>query len=276
MWNDLRVYLRALAKHWGIIVSGGALATLQLGWAFVQGPILGTYVISVSMVLLLVLACFEVWRDQNRQLREFTEAAVPLLRVDDPAGIYTEVRRLTRRISAAEMFYAQGSSPVVSQEIHIIDGRFVLVRLINDPAKPLPSSVATGVSAKIYFFDESGAELFHIDGRWGDTEQPSNRPPLASRFDLLQVDIGIGLTRELDILFKDPAEDECYAFNNDSYGGDGFKPERFRLRGGKFHVEVRVRGVNIDQSFRFDVVNPGRGKNLEIVRPTGYVSKSHA
>jgi hypothetical protein len=140
---------------------------------------------------------------------------------------------------------------------------FAHVIVKNDPETPAPTAVAT-VLAEITYQDESGSELLDVRGRWGDTDQPVNRPPTQSTVDLQTVEIGIGMSRELNLAMKYPGDAECYGFSNTTYLVPDWRFPEYRLSGSRFKITVRLRGPYIDTAFAFWLSHTGRYSDLTL------------
>ncbi len=123
----------------------------------------------------------------------------PALKLREPGAIYTET-------------VPQSSGGVL---IGVVP--FLKVNIINEPENPFPPSVARDIRASISFYDvQSNHHLLTIDGRWADSDQPSNFNPLASKVHLLATDFGIGQWHPFDIAYIH-GSGHCYAWNNDNY-----------------------------------------------------------
>lgn len=137
---------------------------------------------------------------------------------------------------------------------------FISVRFINDPSIPNPAAIGKQVCAKLrYFLPDKNITLLEIDGRWAESDQPSSRDYRASRFDLLRTEFNIGDEHEVDICFRDTQSGDIYAWNNDNYNYQGFRKPEHKLDGNPIHVEIRLRGPNVDQRFTFSFANSTNG-----------------
>lgn len=171
-----------------------------------------------------------------------------------PDGFYADTRTLRINEIIAETGEVVRSE---SKEMSCVHAGFV-----NDPVVPTPDGVAKDVLGIVEFFDATGKKLYFLDGRWADTDQPQPETPTVQ---LLSVNIPIGQTREMDIAFKYPEDDDCYGVNNDSYRTSDFRDPRWKLTGSDFYAIVRLRAPYIDKRWRFSFRNLGSGKGLEAV-----------
>jgi hypothetical protein len=84
-----------------------------------------------------------------------------------------------------------------------------------------------------------------VHGKWTAQREPVRRS--LGDEDLVAlgaIDIAPGQSWDLDVAIKYEFEGDCYAFSNDSYGGD-FKVPRYRLPGSKWQVTVEVTGTRV-------------------------------
>lgn len=122
----------------------------------------------------------------------------------------------------------------------------------NDPENPDANAHARDVVANISYFS-GGKELFSLNGRWGQTEQPVDRVvtiPHRPTIDLETVNITIGQKRVLVLAIRMPGHPYMFAFNNDSYK-HGFSNKMFLLEGSQITVTVRLRGIGVDGRYTF-------------------------
>lgn len=203
----------------------------------------GIALYAVAIVVWLIFASIGTAVKLDRELREMSqeakkklqliEDAKPRIMLCDPDAIHTQF------IS----FAAPGMAPCFA-------ATFVKVRFVNVPLKPYTDkSVAKGISAKLRFFDSSSKCILPMDGRWDDTDQPSNRPPAQSKSDLLSVDFPVEGKHNVDVAFWDTAARIFVAFNNDSYGLWDFKKPGYELGGGPIQAEIRLVGAWVDETF---------------------------
>jgi hypothetical protein len=136
------------------------------------------------------------------------------------------------------------------------------VAVLNNPPTPYTTSAARNVVAFIGITHDGN--LLEMDGRWADSDQPATRPHGLSRTDLLETGFNIGASHELDLIMK-YEDGECFGLNNDNSNFPGQKNPAHKLRGSVFHVQVRLRGPMIDESFAFEVRSVPSG--LEVTQP---------
>lgn len=155
--------------------------------------------------------------------------------------------------------------------IALTDGRVVIrtvpvlkVRFVNKPTKHVESAIARGVGAKVKFFSEGNKLILEMNGRWDDTDQPSQRLATQSRSDLLHVDFNFEEERNLDIAFLDTSIKQLIALNNDNFSYDSWrKPEHF-LSGTRFLVEIRLVGLLIDVTYSLEFAADSTNEDIII------------
>jgi hypothetical protein len=201
----------------------------------------------VWLVGLLVIALLMIWEGSYRhsstldakieslhaQLNEI-ENAKPRIMLCDPDARHVEP------IS----FGAIGMLPFFAAPL-------VKVRFINKPQEPYTDkSVANGIVAKLRFFDSSSMCLLPMDGRWDDTDQPSDRPATQSKSDLLAVTFLVEGARNVDVAFWDAKKKIFVAFNNDSYNfPPTFTKPGHELGSGPIRAEIRLVGARVNEVF---------------------------
>jgi hypothetical protein len=248
----LKQFLRALYSAWGSGLTGSASAPLVV-LAFMLKEAWMKTTSATFAALCLVAATFLVWEREKEQV-ETLEArfkGLPFIRLA-PEGFYADTRPLQINETIAP------TGEVVRFQLK--EMRCVRARFVNDPVVPTPDGVANDVVGTVEFFDASGERLCFMDGRWADTDQPQ---PGTSTVQLLAVNIPIGQTREMDIAFKFPDDEDCYGVNNDSYRARDFKDQRWKLSGSDFYAVIRLRAPYIDKRWRFHFRNPGAGNGLQ-------------
>lgn len=248
----LKQFLKALYSAWGSGLTGSASAPLVILTFVLKEPWMRTTSAAFA-ALCLIAATFLVWR-REREHVEALEArfkSLPAMKLA-PQGFYAD----TRKLRVNKLIRQTGE--VFSSEVKEMS--CVHARFVNDPVVPTPDAVAKDVIGIVEFYDASGKKQFFLDGRWGDTDQPQ---PGAQTIQLLAVNIPIGQTREIDIAFKFPEDDECHGVNNDSYRTGDLKDPRWRLTGSDFYAVVRLRAPYIDKRWKLHFRNPGPGKQLE-------------
>ena len=210
----------------------------------IQGkPIPASEVYWAWLRICAIVALGTGWFSEYKKLRGMV-ANRPVLKVP-PSGCYVDSRPFTWQREAQNVSC-----------LHL--------RIVNDPRIPTEHGNAVGIGATITFFDSDDVCLFFFDARWGDSTQPSFLERGESTFTLLNVDLPIGRTREIDIAIKTATDDNCYGFNNDSYHANHFLHPRWKLVGERFKAVVRVRGAFVDYAWEVRFRNPGKGLEFEV------------
>jgi hypothetical protein len=251
--NRIWQFIRAVFSTWASGLTGGASAPLAV-LALVVNDAIQKRIFAVFAIIFVAVAAFLVWLREVRQREAFEKrfAGLPKLKLA-PAGFYTDMRTLRIREGTVQGNFVR----LIERPISCIHCRF-----INDPEVSTPESLARDVTATLEYRNKEDRTLFILDGRWGDTDQPQ---PGQNTIALLSVDFRIGQTREVNLAFKHPEEEECHGLNNDSYGRPDWKDPRWRLDGTDFSVTIRLRGPYIDNRWRVRFRNPGAGREFETV-----------
>ena len=127
---------------------------------------------------------------------------------------------------------------------------FVWLRVQNRALSP--RDTAQGVVGHVWIDDLDGNERFYLRARWR-----SGTPA---------VDIGPGLTEQLDSVWKFPSQVDAYALNDEIIAEEPttWQSERHRLPPGTYRLRVRVEGNNTTATAAFWLVNPGSGGPLTV------------
>ena len=271
LFRVLLLALRPLSRSvdvWGLTdIIGTVLAIFGLSLPAVGGTVaFGTYeAIAGTGFVLAILMLIAAWKLQQ-QMDELEARPKPRFVWDAP---YPDIRDMYRTpIELGGSGAATG--PWSLSECRVASPHFVHVAVRNDPDARIRHREATAqrVIARISFFAE-GTErpLFTLDGRWGDTQQPSTRSPFDSIADLLPMDFPPnGERHELDIAMKYEDDEWCYAFANESYRAVDWRKPEWKLVGESFKVRISLQGVGMEDQVRwFALVNLGPGKGMELV-----------
>jgi hypothetical protein len=146
---------------------------------------------------------------------------------------------------------------------------FVEIGFQNQPAtSALTRPSALGVVAHITFFTNDGAnELFGPmpHGRWAHIPEPPNERFLDERS---RTDIPAdGTTKYLNLALKMVTDEDAFGFSNESIvAGDLWRIPSYRLKPGVYRVRVRLLSSNVDQTFWFELANPGGIDHAPIIR----------
>src|SRR6266851_3022773 len=160
----LKQFLMALYSTWGSGLTGSASAPLVI-LAFVLKESWMRTTSATFAGLCFIAATFLVWKKEREQAEVLAAKfnGLPVMKLA-PQGFYADTRTLRINNLIAQ------TGEVVSSEEKVMS--CVHARFVNDPASPTPEAVAKDVIATVQFFDSSGTELYFLDGRWGDTDQP--------------------------------------------------------------------------------------------------------
>lgn len=133
-------------------------------------------------------------------------------------------------------------------------------KFCNKPRIRSVEADAKGVWGEITFFDLQGnPQCGPIKARWSSKVQPPRRLPQSPKKQYYQTDLDAsGLEDEITIAIKHDGDQECYAFNDESYAFSGLKNPNFKLTGKGLNVVVTLQGQNVTETqFCFELHNEG-------------------
>lgn len=139
----------------------------------------------------------------------------------------------------------------------------LVLRIENDPITSTAESIATQLSTRLTFYDSFNTELFSYEGRWADTEQPTNYAGIKVPNEQRTIDIPIGTRRDLDLAIKYHSDDLAYGINYESYAHPQIKNPAWTLGSGDYSLKVRLRGASVDQTWLLKFRNPKGAARLE-------------
>lgn len=137
----------------------------------------------------------------------------------------------------------------------------------NLPITPMESSIAKQVTATIEFWEngDNPKQVLRIAGVWLISFAPSFAGIKEQRktIDIFPNDESCKLL----VALKWEDDDDAYGYATESFvhsltqdGRDGGR----KLPQGEYSVCVKLRGVGVDKLFWFTLINPGKGKSLEL------------
>jgi hypothetical protein len=196
----------------------------------------------------LLVAPFFAYHRTKTKLDSILSATPNLEIYGDP---YIDTRTIHSRVEI------EGEYPTIGTPL------FAHVRFINRPRVYTAEATAGDVIAEISFYDSEGKLILNGLGRWGDTRQPESIfEPIR---ELAKASFEPGLYRELDLAMKYVADEDCYAFGNESYFSYGWRKPEFLLKGRSFSIKVRLVGIPmVDKTWWFTLYNEGMGYGMRI------------
>lgn len=135
----------------------------------------------------------------------------------------------------------------------------------NDPEKSTPSAHARKVAAHIEFWTQEGERLFSMVGRWAYTPEVAQKGREVVEEPTIDLSPN-AVPKRLDLVLKYREDDACYAYNNEVplHGPSDWREPTRLLKSGSYLVIVRLRGENVDETFRLSLVNGGIGQLVEL------------
>jgi len=115
-----------------------------------------------------------------------------------------------------------------------------------------PEAIARDVHAEIEILGNDDKVLIGpIAGRWADTDQPDGDWRKSTK-PLEQVEIGLGVSRELGVLMQHPGG-PIYVINNESWKYPKLAKPEYEIKADSFKVRVRLIGIHVDELFIFNL-----------------------
>ena len=130
--------------------------------------------------------------------------------------------------------------------------QFVKVRFINQKKEDAVIADATGIRAKIEFFNDSARLLLRMDGRWDSSKHPSKLGPGENFNDLLRMNFGAEEEQNVDVVFWNPIGHQFVAFNNDSYQLPDLTKPDYVLGRGPITAKIRLVNSRFDRVFNLN------------------------
>lgn len=251
MWESLKGYITNLGK-WGWVVMAANIFTAIGAYSTITGhPIINipTPVWLTLLIVGLLFAPFLAYHRISTKLNDIC-SAVPEIEID--GSPYVDTRHIHSRTEI------EGQYPLIGTPC------FAHVKFCNRTKVHTAEATAEDVFAEISFYDNEGNSILNLVGRWGDTKQPES--PFEPTRELAKVSFEPnGLPHELDIAMKYPEDEDCYAFDNESYFSYDWRVPRLLLKGRSYSVKVRLAGIPmIDRTWWLRLYNEGVGKGMKI------------
>lgn len=132
----------------------------------------------------------------------------------------------------------------------------------NEPKRGAP--IAQSLAGFVTFL-RNGIPLFpELRAEWAFTNAAGN--VAFSRTDeVLQELLPVGDHAKLVVLQKRTEDDFAYAWSKGAAEYDGRCHPSHSIAPGQYRLQVRLRGIHIDETFAFRLMNPGTGANPAIV-----------
>jgi hypothetical protein len=204
---------------------------------------------------------------------------------------YRHSRGLEEKLDGAPKLVCKGisfhknaiSGPELSGSPAVPTGNMVIIgtpmfyhlHIVNEPTGITDRKVAEKVAGRVQIFHENGTpaanERLH---RWEDSPVP-NDPQVGKMADsMIPRDISpSGVEYRLDIAMKYDDEDDFYTPNNETvfkevygWGRYGWREEEYTFPPGTYIAQIHLSGANVSKNLRCQIVNKGKGSELEITR----------
>jgi hypothetical protein len=131
----------------------------------------------------------------------------------------------------------------------------------NNPSIPSEATIAKDITALIIITKSDSTILFQYHGQWAESNAPNNVGYNNFR-DTVEIKPGY-LEAKLFIALKYPSDADCYAFTREGFlsTGDGRYPV-YRIAPDAYSVKIYLKGVGVDEPFRFTLHNYGSNQPL--------------
>ena len=181
---------------------------------------------------------------------------------------YVDTRTIFSRIETEDTSLKGATGVPTGPVSHsIYHPYFAHAKFCNRSIVQTAEAKASDVIAEISFYSDEGELILdRIYGRWGDVEQPRKAFEPIREYAKVEFE-PTGYPHELDIAMKYEEDEDCYAFNNETYfsGCHDWRVPKFLLRGNRFRIKVNLKGVPmVDKEWWFMLYNEGVGKGIRI------------
>ena len=141
------------------------------------------------------------------------------------------------------------------------------IRFAYCPKNGTRENEARNVAAFISFYDMNEKVLLkRKQGRWGDTDDPSNLNR-AEKVAILNMNFPSNCTpRGLDLVMKYKDEEDWYFYNNANYFFENWIDEKHKLKENTVTAEVQLIGERVKEKFRFILHNEGKNGDITVRR----------
>jgi hypothetical protein len=131
----------------------------------------------------------------------------------------------------------------------------------NEPTKG--SAIARSLTARLTFIRNEVPVFPEMHGEWAIANAADNLGFTGTRETWTEL-LPVGDYAKLMILQKRVEEDEAYAWSKGATEYPGRRHPAHRIPPGEYELRVHIRGLDINETFRFRLVNPGAGGNPAI------------
>lgn len=246
MLASIGKYLTSLGV-WGWLVHGvNIFFMVNLGFNLTDNPIfvIPTWGWLIFLIAGLIIAPFFAFHKIQTKLSGI-ENARPNIVILGTENVQTPIRNLRTYEILGEPYFT-----------HVL--------FANDPLTPLQAVDATNVAGHIDIYAKDGQHLFDMIGRWSETkEEARGAQPIEMEQILIPPN---GRANPMDIALKYREDEEGYGHNNESrrIAPTDWRDNQKQLPVGNYLIRIRLRGNNVDKEFWLNLVNKGKGRDIEL------------
>lgn len=245
MLDSIRKYLASLGVWGWLVYVINIFSMVNLGYNLTGNPIfvIPTWGWLIFLIIGLIIAPFFAFHKLQTKLNRIKNAR-PNIVILGIRNIQTAIRNMRTGEILGEPHFTQ-------------------ILFANDPLTPLQAVDATNVAGHIDIYKKDGKHLFYMIGRWSETKEEVRG---AQPFEMEQITIPPnGRANPIDVVLKYRGDEEGYGHNNESrkIAPTDWRDNQKPLPAGNYSVRVRLRGTNVDKVFWLNLVNKGKGKDIE-------------
>jgi hypothetical protein len=125
------------------------------------------------------------------------------------------------------------------------------------------SAIARSLTARLTFIRNEVLVFPEMHGEWAIANAADNLGFTGTRETWTEL-LPVGDYAKLMILQKRVEEDDAYAWSKGATEYPGRRHPAHRIPPGEYELRVHIRGLDINETFRFRLVNPGAGADPAI------------
>jgi hypothetical protein len=245
VWESIKEYFIAVVRWWWVVTISTTVGGITFAFNLLGGATVPVWVWIALAIMGLFIAQFLAFHKIQTELGKIKNSCPNITFIDTENVLGDVVSKQAGRIISRENPW------------------FTRIKIANSPESTL-QAVSAVIAAHITFYDSSGNKCFPtMIGRWAETPEIAQG---AQPIEIEQPTIPpTGRPYILDIGLKYHDEDEFYGYNNETPRRStvGFRDKGRQLNPDAYSVEVKLKGADVDEAFWFDLINNGKGQEVE-------------